>query len=153
MTVKFVFDPEFDENVRKASSKSKSSLRGIFNLVRAVTDEVYIHARESIAREAGRAEGEAQSVRAKRFSRTGRANFAYYKAKANALRTARNTIAPTMEFDGKEIFGRVMIYRKSSAVIEFGGLDPVAEIGRGTGEYVEHPPYAFLRKALDSAGG
>jgi hypothetical protein len=149
--VEFEWDPEFDENVYKASNKSGSSLRPLIDTVRNVTDQIYLHAREALAREAGKAEGEVQGAKNRRFSASGKETFAYAKAKAAALRSGRNSVFPTMEYDGKEIYGRVAIYRRSSSALEFGGIDPVGEIGKGTGRYVEHPPYAFLRRAIDKA--
>lgn len=146
---KFEFYPDFDDNVHRASNKSKSSLRPLYDKVRNVTDDIYVTARESIAREAGRTEALVQAVKSSRFSNHGKKNFNYFKATAFALRSARDSIAASMGFDGKEIYGRVAIYRKHSSALEFGGTDPVAEIGKGTGEYVTHPPYAFLRKAMD----
>lgn len=147
--ITFEFDPEFDDNIRKASNKSNSSLRPLFDTVRDVTDRIYFNAKARMDAEAGRAEGEVQAAKPDRFKPDGSHRFNLAKAKSFALRSAAQTTAPTMEFDGNEIFGRVTINRKSSASVEFGGLDPVAEVGRGTGEYVEHPPYAFLRRAMD----
>lgn len=149
--VSFEFDPEFDDNIKKASNKSNSSLRPLFDQVRDVTDNIYFAARDRIQGEANRAESDAQAARARRFSNTGGPVYQHAKAKAFALKSAANSTKPTMEYDGDEIFGRVAIYRKGSGSVEFGGLDPVAEIGKGTGEYVSHPPYAFLRRAMDGA--
>lgn len=151
--VHFEFYEDFDENVYKASNKSGSSLKPLYDKVRKVTDEIYVEAEGSIAREAGRTQAILESIRSSRFSRHGSKNFAYFKAVHFALRSARDSIAPSMGFDGKEIFGRVAIYRKDSQSLEFGGIDSVAEIGKGTGEYVEHPSYAFLRRAMDRSGG
>jgi hypothetical protein len=151
--IEFEFDPDFDENVYRASRKSGSSLRGLYDYVRGQTNEVFVKARESVAREAGRTEGQLQSIRSRRFSNSGKKEFNYLKAQASSLRTARNSMHPVMGFDGTEIYGRVAIFRKNSDSVEYGGIDPTAEVGKGTGVYVEHPPYAFLRKALDSLGG
>lgn len=151
--IKFEFYPTFDDDIRQASNKSKSSLRPLFDKVRSVTDEIYFDAKSKLDSEANRAESEVQTAKPDRFSTDGKRRFNEAKAKAFALKSAANTVAPTMEFDGKEIFGRVAIYRRNSSAIEYGGVDPVAEIGRDSGEYVSHPPYAFLRRAMDGAGG
>jgi hypothetical protein len=151
--IEFEFDPEFDDNLYRASNKSGSSLKPLYDQVRRHTDEVYVKARESIAREAGRTEAKVQTAKGNRFSKSGKHNFNYYKASASALKSAKNSIHPVMGFDGKEIYGRVAIFRKNSDSLEYGGVDPTAEIGKGTGVYVEHPAYAFLRRALDSLGG
>lgn len=150
--IKFEFYPDFKDDIYKASNKSRSSLRPLFDMVRNVTDQIYANARESIAREAGRAEGEVQAIRDKRFSKTGKQSFREAKAKAGSLRSARNSTFPTMEYDGQEIFGRVAIYRKQSVSVEYGGIDPTGEIGKGTGEYISHPAYGFLRRAMDRMG-
>lgn len=150
--VTFEFDPEFDDNIKRASHKSNSSLRPLFDQVRSVTDEIYFSARDRLQAEAGRAESEKAAAAEKRFSATGKPVYLAAKAKEFALRSAANSLAPTMEFDGEEILGRVAIYRRGSDSIEFGGTDPVAEMGKGTGEYLEHPPYAFLRRAMDGVG-
>jgi hypothetical protein len=152
--IRFELDPKFIENIHKASNKSASSLKPVIDAVRSATDEVYVRARESLAREAGKAEAEVQAAKSnpRRFSKSNRDSFAYAKAKAGAIRAGRNTIAPTMEYDGTEIFGRVTIFRKGSSVLEYGGIDSSFEIGKGTGRYVEHPAYAFLRRALDGMG-
>lgn len=150
--VKFEFYPTFDDDIRNASNKSRSSLRPLFDKVRSVTDEIYFHAKDMIDSEAGRAEAAVEAVKPIRFTEAGKIAFQTNKARAAALKTAANSVKPTMGSDG-EIFGRVAIFRRSSVSLEFGGIDPVAEIGKGTGEYVEHPPYAFLRRATDRAGG
>lgn len=150
--VEFVFDPEFDDNIYKASNKSRSSLRPLFDEVRRVTDTIYFDAKSRADAEAARAEADVQAAKPNRFKPEGKRVFDEAKARSFALKSAANTMAPTMEFDGKEIFGRISINRKNSDSVEYGGTDPVAEIGRGTGEYVVHPPYAFLRRAMDGAG-
>lgn len=149
---RFVFDPEFEENVKKASYKSGSSLRPLFDHVRRVTDNIAKDAKQSLQREAGVAESETQNARGD-YSRSGRKSFLRAKAKASALRTAANSTVPTMGYDGTEIFGRVLINRRNSDAVEYGGIDLTAEIGKGTGEYVEHPPYAPLRRAMDRSAG
>lgn len=149
---RFEFDQEFEENVKKASYKSGSSLRPLFDQVRKVTDNIARDAKQHLQREAGVAESETQNARGD-YSRSGRKSFLRAKAKASALRTAANSTVPVMGYDGVEIFGRVLINRADSQTIEFGGTDPKAEIGRGTGEYVEHPPYAPLRRAMDRSAG
>lgn len=146
--IQFEFYPTFDDDIKSASNKSKSSLRPLFDQVREVTDQIYFKARDLMESEAGRAESEVQAAKPDRFKTTGKIAFNTAKARAAALKTAANSVKPTMDYDG-EIFGRVAIFRKQSASIEFGGIDPVAEIGKGTGQYVEHPPYAFLRRAMD----
>lgn len=147
--INFEFDPDFDDNIMRASHKSKSSLRPLFDTVRSVTDQIYFDARSRLESEANRAEAEVQAAKPSRFKPDGKIAFDYAKAKSFALKSAASTIGPTMNYDGEEIFGRVTINRKNSASVEFGGLDPTAEIGKGTGQYVEHPPYAFLRRAMD----
>lgn len=149
--IEFEFYPEFDDDIRSASNKSRSSLRPLFDQVRSVTDQIYFHAKDMIDSEAGRAESDVAATRDNRFKPTGKHAWQVAKARAAALKTAGNSVKPVMGYDG-EIFGRVAIFRKQSAALEFGGIDPTAEIGKGTGEYVEHPPYAFLRRAMDRSG-
>lgn len=148
----FVFDDDFDENVYKASSKSNSSLRPLYDTVRRVTDEIYFSARDSISQEAGVAEGNLNAIKNERFKPGAGDLYNFYKAKAFALMSARNSTYPSMGYDGKEIFGRVAIGRKYSYSLEYGGLDFTAEIGKDTGQYVNHPAYAFLRRAMDMVG-
>lgn len=150
--ITFEFYPEFDEDIHQASNKSRSSLRPLFDKVRSVTDEIYFDAKSKMDSEANRAEADVQAAKPNRFKPEGKRAFNEAKARAFALKSASQTVAPTMNYDGKEISGRVAIYRKNSASVEFGGIDPVAEIGKDTGEYVTHPPYAFLRRAMDGAG-
>lgn len=147
---KFIMYPDFPENVRKASNKSRSSLRPLFDEVRKATDKIYFDVRQEIQGEMGRAEGDMQAYKSKRFSTSGKKNYAHAKAKHAALKTAFNSVFPMMDYDGKEILGRVVIGRKYSFTLEFGGPDPVAEIGKGTGEHVVHPAYSFLRRAINS---
>lgn len=149
---KFEFYPTFDEDIKSASYKSRSSLRPLFDKVRDVTDQIYFNARADMENEASRAEQDVEVTRPIRYTNAGEIAFKTAKARAFALKTGANSVKPTMGYDG-EIFGRVAIFRKQSASLEFGGTDPVAEIGKGTGEYVSHPPYAFLRRAMDRAGG
>lgn len=148
---RFVFDPDFDENLRKASNKSGSSLRPLFDTVRSITDNIAKTAKLSIELEARVAASEILSAKGD-YSRSGRQRFLRGKAKEFALRSAANSTVPIMGYDGYEIFGRVLINRADSATLEFGGVDSKAEIGRGTGQYVEHAAYSFLRRALDRSG-
>lgn len=150
--INFEFYPEFDDDIKSASNKSRSSLRPLFDTVRSVTDQIYFHAKDLIDGEYGRAEADVAATTDNRFKPDGKIAWQTAKARAAALKTAANSVKPSMDYDG-EIFGRVAIFRKQSASLEFGGIDPVAEIGKGTGQYVEHPPYAFLRRAMDRAGG
>lgn len=147
----FEFYPTFDDDIKSASNKSNSSLRPLFDTVREVTDQIYFRARDDMNAEAGRAEEAVAVTKPLRFSNTGKLAFQTAKARAFALKSAANSVKPVMDYDG-EIFGRVAIFRKDSYAVEFGGLDSVAEIGKGTGQYVEHPPYAFLRRAMDGVG-
>lgn len=147
--IKFEFDPDFEDNVKKASNKSNSSLRPLADTIRNVTDQIYFHAYNNLKKYAGEAEAEVQAAKGDRHKPNGRRRWLEAKAKAAAIRSGRNTIAPTMEYDGDEIYGMVAIYRKNSYVLEYGGIDEVGEIGKGTGEYISHPPYAFLRRAID----
>lgn len=149
--IQFEFYPTFDDDVMSASYKSNSSLRPLFDQVRDVTDNIYFRAKAAMETEAGNAEAAVDVAKPIRFSNAGKIAFQTAKARAFALRSAANSVKPIMDYDG-EIFGRVAIFRKQSAALEFGGIDPVAEIGKGTGEYVEHPPYAFLRRAMDGVG-
>lgn len=149
--ITFEFYPEFDDDIRSASNKSRSSLRPLFDEVRSTTDQIYFHAKDMIDSEAGRAEAEVAATSTDRFKPLGKQPWQIAKAKASALKTAANSVKPVMGYDG-EIFGRVAIFRKQSASLEFGGIDSTAEIGKGTGEYVDHPPYAFLRRAMDRSG-
>jgi hypothetical protein len=149
VAVKFEFDPEFDQNVYRASNKSRSSLRPLYDLVRKVTDEVAKNAKSEMLSEWIGASAELKG--ANKFTKGG--DFQTVKARAFALKSAHDSTFPTMGFDGREIYGRVTINRKGSQAIEFGGADIVAEIGKGTGNYLTHPAYAFLRRALDKSGG
>lgn len=147
--VKFVFDPDFDNNVYRASNKSGSSLRPLYDQVRRITDRIAENAKATIEQEYQNAEADASGKRENATHGDGKTQFLRAKAKAFALRSAANSTVPTMGYDGKEIFGRVLINRKGSFSLEYGGPDPVAEIGKGTGEYLVHPAYAFLRRAMD----
>lgn len=152
MAVRFNFDKDFDNNVYRASNKSNSSLHPIYGQVRDLTDSIASKAKGAIQREAGSAESDVDSIKNTKwdsnFGGRGRKGWLHAKAKAFALKSAAQSVAPTMGYDGREIYGRVTINRRGSNTLEFGGPDPVAEIGRGTGEYVEHPPYSFLRNAM-----
>lgn len=150
--VTFEWDPQFDENVYRASNKQGSSLRGLYDMVRRVTDSIAKDAKRSMTGEWIRAEAEAQGLRDSRTHGDKQKDWLYAKANSFALRSALQSTVPTMGFDGHEIYGMVSINRRGSMSLEFGGPDPVAEVGKGTGIYVNHPPYAFLRRAMDRAG-
>lgn len=147
----FEFDPDFDDNVYHASNKSRSSLAPLFNQVRKITDSIAKEAKSAIQREQYNAEAEATNNRQDRFDKNHNSAFLIAKARSASLRSAFNTIAPIMGVDS-EIYGRVVINRTGSSSLEFGGTDPLYEIGRGTGQYLVHPPYAFLRNAMRKAG-
>jgi hypothetical protein len=149
--VVFEFDPDFDDNVYHASNKSRSSLAPLFNVVRKVTDEIAKEAKGSIQREWYQAENETTSNRKDRFDKNHNSAFLAAKAKSAALKSAYNTVAPIMGVDS-EIYGRVLINRTGSSALEFGGVDTQFEIGRGTGNYLVHPAYAFLRTAMRRVG-
>lgn len=150
--VRFVFDKDFDDNIYRASNKSNSSLHNLYDEVRSKTDSIAKVAKRLIGGEYNRAEAEAKAIKNSEWNSDygghGRKGWLEAKARAFALRTAASTVAPTMEYDGKEIFGRVEINRRGSSSLEFGGTDPVAELGKGSGEFLRHPPYAFLRRAM-----
>lgn len=150
--IEFRFDPEFKNNIYRASNKQGSSLRPLYDQVRAVTDSISSNARTMMLGEWIRVESEAQALRDERTHGDQKNDWLYAKAKSFALRSAYNSTIPTMEFDGTQILGRVTINRRGSAMIEFGGPDPVAEVGRDSGQYVNHPPYSFLRNAIGKAG-
>lgn len=150
--ITFEFDPTFDENVYRASNKQGSSLRPLYDQVRRVTDSIAKDAKGAALGEWIRAESEAQALRDQRTHGDRQDDWLYAKARSFAIRSVFNTIVPTMGFDGTEIYGRVEINRRGSSAVEFGGPDVVAEVGKGTGQYVQHPPYAFLRRAMDRAG-
>jgi hypothetical protein len=147
--VRFEFDPDFDDNVYRASNKSGSSLRPLYDQVRRITDRIAENAKSAIETEYANAEADTSGKRDNATHGDGKTQFLRAKARAFALRSAANSTVPTMGYDGKEIYGRVIINRKGSFVLEYGGPDPVAEIGKGTGEYLVHPAYAFLRRAMD----
>lgn len=150
--VRFEIDKRFDDNVYRASNKSNSSLHPLYDKVRSVTDEIAKAAKDLISGEYNRAEAEAKSIKNSEWNSNygghGRKGWLAAKAKAFALRSAASSTAPSMGYDGTEIYGRVEINRQGSSSLEFGGPDPVAEMGKGSGEFVEHPPYAFLRRAM-----
>lgn len=155
MAVRFVFDKDFDDNVYRASNKTRSSLRPLYDEVRDKTDAIAARAKASVTKEAGHAEVDADFIKHSKWSSNyggyGRRGWLHAKARAFALKSAAQSVAPVMGYDGKEIYGRVTINRRGSYSLEFGGPDPVAEIGKGTGEFVEHPPYSFLRNAMRGA--
>lgn len=153
MGAKFVTDPRFVDNLNRASNKSRSSLRPLFDQVRKITDEIAAYAKLDLQKLASEAESATRVARqqvggdVKLVS-----DFRRAKARAFALKTAVNSVVPTMQYDGKKIFGRVMINRRGSYSIEYGGVDPVGEIGKGTGQFVVHPAYAVLRNAARRVG-
>lgn len=148
--ITFEFDPDFDTNVYHASNKSRSSLAPLYNMVRSITDSIAKEAKSSIQREWYNAEAEASSGRGERFDKNHNNSFLTAKARSFALKSGYQSIAPTMGVDS-EIYGRVTINRTGSTALEYGGIDVKAEIGRGTGNYVVHPAYAFLRNAMRKA--
>lgn len=148
--VTFEFDSDFDTNLYHASNKTRSSLAPLFNIVRKKTDEISKAAKEAMQREWYFAEAAAQKSRGTRFDKNHNSSFLEAKARAFALKSGFQSIAPTMGVDS-QIFGRVTINRTGSTALEYGGIDVKAEIGRGTGNYVVHPAYAFLRNAMRKA--
>lgn len=149
--VRFQFYPDFDENVYRASKKTRSSLRPLYDIVRKATDEIRDHAIEGIESEYEKAESQAQGAKRTAYG-SGKNAFLEAKARSFALRSARDNTFATMGFDGHEIYGRVTMNRSGSQNLEFGGSDPKAEVGKGTGVYIVHPPYSFLRRAMDREG-
>lgn len=150
---RFNWDKDFDDNVYRASNKTNSSLHPLYDHVRSTTDDYAAKAVRMISNEAGSAERDAQAIKntgwSSNFGGHGRKGWLSAKAKAFALKSALSATHPMMGYDGREIYGRVIINRRGSMSLEFGGPDPVAEIGKGSGEFLEHPPYAFLRRAMD----
>jgi hypothetical protein len=148
--VTFEFDPDFDKNLYHASNKSKSSLAPLYNIVRRITDSIAKEAKLAMQREWYFAESDATGNRNNRFDKNHNNTFLEAKARAFALKSGFQTVSPTMGVDS-EIFGRVTINREGSTSLEYGGIDVKAEIGRGTGNYVVHPAYSFLRNAMRKA--
>jgi ElaB/YqjD/DUF883 family membrane-anchored ribosome-binding protein len=149
MAARFVEDPRFRDNIYRASNRSRSSLRPLYDQVRQLTDRVAEIAKNDLAKLADTAQSEVEGARKKiHADKSVVSDFRRAKARAFALKTAQNSTFPTMGYDGNSIYGRVIINRRGSATVEYGGIDPVAEIGKGTGEYVQHPAYGVLRNAL-----
>lgn len=153
INVRFNFDKDFDDNIYRASNKTNSSLHPLYDAVRTKTDDIATKARGLVAGEAKTAEALVKDIKDSpwdsHYGGVGRHGWLVAKATSFALKSAGASIAPTMGYDGKEIYGRVLMNRRGSSSVEFGGTDPVAEIGKGTGEYVVHPPYGFLRRAAE----
>lgn len=151
---KFVVDPDFENNLYRASNKSRSSLSPLFDLVRNVTDRIASIAKTELEKLAEEAESQVEPAK-KLISgdnpNQGKKDFRRAKARAFALKSGANSTFPVMDYDGEGILGRVVINRRGSASLEYGGIDPVAELGKGTGEYVSHPAYAILRNAARRA--
>lgn len=148
--IKFEFYPTFESDVYRASYKSRSSLRGLYDKVRSVTDDIRDGAIETLEGLYELSESQAQS--GDKTHGESRNRFLRAKAKAFTFRTTRDTTIAIMGFDGHEIYGRVLMNRTDSWAIEFGGSDRKAEVGKGTGEYIIHPAYGVLRKAMDRIG-
>lgn len=152
--VRFEFDRRFDDNVYRASNKSNSSLHNLYDEVRSVTDKIASKARILIKQELGPAEADATAIKNTKWNSDyggrGRKGWLAAKAKVFALKSAGATTHPSMGYDGKEIYGRVEINRRGSSSLEFGGTDPVAELGKGSGEHLSHPAYHFLRRSMNS---
>lgn len=150
--VRFVMDRRFEENLLRASNKTHSSLHSVYDKVRSVTDDIAKRAKNSITEAHQLAEQEVDAIRGSRWSSNyggvGRKGWLQAKARAFAFKSAASSVFPTMGYNGHEIYGRVVINRRGSASLEYGGVDPVAEIGKGTGEFLEHPAYGFLRRAM-----
>jgi hypothetical protein len=150
--IDFRFDPMFEDNIYRASNKTNSSLHNLYDEVRSVTDKIARKAKGLIEAELKVAEADARGIKNSEWNSDyggrGRKGWLAAKAKVFALKSAGATTFPTMGYDGREIYGRVEIRRQGSSSLEFGGTDPVAELGRGTGEYLNHPVYAFLRRAM-----
>lgn len=145
--VKFEFYPTFDDDIYHASYKSRSSLRNLYDTVRRVTDNIRDNA---IARlESLYEASESQAQAGNKTHGESLERFLTAKAKAFTFRTTRDTTIAIMGVD-KEIYGRVIMNRTDSWAIEFGGSDRKAEIGKGTGNYVIHPAYGILRRAMES---
>lgn len=149
MGARFVKDKDFENNLYRASNRSRSSLKPLYDQVRDITDRAAELAKDELAKLASTAQSEVEVNRSKiKNAKTEVSSFRAAKARAFALKTAQNSTFPTMGYDGDQIYGRIIINRRGSASIEYGGIDPVAEIGKGTGEFVQHPAYAVLRNAL-----
>lgn len=150
--VTFHWDPRFDENLYRASRYTNSSLHPLYDKVRDVTDQIAKRAKTSIQNHAKAAEFRVDAIKHSDwhsdFGGVGKKGWLEAKAQAFALKSAAAATVPTMGYDGKEIYGRVVINRKHSNTLEFGGADLTAEMGKGTGEYVVHPAYSFLRNAM-----
>lgn len=147
--VKFEFYPTFHDDVVHASYKSRSSLRGLYDKVREVTDDIRDNTIANLEVLYEEAESQAQS--GDKTHGESRSRFLRAKAKAFTFRSTRDTTIAIMGVD-KEIFGRVIMNRIDSWAIEFGGSDRKAEVGKGTGDFIIHPPYAVLRRAMDRIG-
>lgn len=145
--VKFEFYPTFDDDIYHASNKSRSSLRNLYDTVRQVTDNIRDNAIAQLESLYEQAESQAQS--GDKTHGESRSRFLRAKAKAFTFRSTRDTTIAIMGVD-REIYGRVIMNRTDSWSIEFGGVDRKAEVGKGTGEFITHPAYGVLRRAMES---
>lgn len=147
---RFEFYPTFEPDIYRASYKSRSSIRNLYDTVRSVTDNIRDGAIEIL--EGLYEESESQAQSGNKTHGESLKRFLRAKAKSFTFRTTRDLTIAVMGFDGKEIYGRVIMDRTDSWAIEFGGVDRKAEAGKGTGDYIVHPPYGVLRRAMDRIG-
>lgn len=148
---RYVENKSFDRHLRHPTKRT--SLRNLGDKLRQVSDDIAERARDEMRREQARWEARTEAIkRGELDANAAKPGQGYLRAKATtfALKTAADNTAAFMGQKDGQMTAFVVINRQGSALLEYGGSD-VSSAGKiyKSGEYVQHPAYAFLRRAAD----
>jgi hypothetical protein len=140
---------EHDESFGPKAVHVRSSLNPLGDMVREKTDEIGKRARALAEQEAARWKAQRDTTRGLLKNDFQREKLRYFRARAMAMSLDLyvKTLRFTME-SGEEVFGTVTAMHGAGDLIEFGGTDRRFKLGN-TGQYLDYPAFAFLRRALN----
>lgn len=143
---------EWEEGWEEKAFHFRSSLNPLGDAVREATDEIGLRARQHAEVEAARWKDSAKTTKGLLKKSFRQEKLRYFRAKAMAysLDLYVKTLRFTMERGEAEgNYGTVTSYHAAGDRIEFGGVDSKVELGKKTGQFLDYPAYAFLRRALN----
>lgn len=130
----------------------RSSLNPLGNAVREETDKIAARVKAAAQHELGRFSGTREDAKAiSKKNRSERLRYFRNKAMAYSLQKYVETVRPIMVQAGDENYGAVVAYHAAADRIEFGGKDDKIELGK-TGERLDYPAFAFMRRGLAGSG-
>lgn len=143
--VEIVWEPDFEEQ----ALHFRSSLNPLGDVVRETTNKIGARVKAIAEGEAQHAAAEAEATKVYQHSNLQDQKLRYFRAKAMSfsLKNYARMVRFYMVRAGDANYGMVAATHAAADKIEFGGKDHKIQLGK-TGEYLEYPAFAFLRRGV-----